>query len=121
MSASSTAQVPTKHASRYLQQVCKHWAHNLTVEFDAARGTIVFPRDGRGGPWQGDGLVTLEAGAGALTCRIDASEPAHLAGLKGALANTLIALLSVKRRWLMIGKITIDCICYQTGIASPSG
>lgn len=79
--------MPTKHASRYLKQVCTHWAHNLTVEFDAARGTIVFPRDGRGGPCQGDGLVTLEAGSDSLTCRIDASEPAHLAGLKGALAR----------------------------------
>ena len=26
--------MPTAHASRYLQQLCKHWAHNLTVTFD---------------------------------------------------------------------------------------
>ncbi len=87
MSASSTASVPTKSASRYLQQVCKHWSHNLAVEFTPERGTIAFPRDARGAQWQGDGLVTLVAGADALTCRIDASEPAHLEGLKGALAR----------------------------------
>jgi uncharacterized protein len=87
VTAVSTAQVPTGSASRYLQQVCKHWAHNLTVEFDAAKGTIVFPRDGRGGPWAGDGLVTLTAHPDLLECRIEASEPAHLAGLKGALAR----------------------------------
>ncbi len=87
MSASSIARVPTKSASRYLQQVCKHWAHNMVVEFTPERGTIVFPRDGRGGPWAGDGLVTMESTPDALICRIDASEPAHLAVLKGALAR----------------------------------
>lgn len=87
MSASSTASVPTKSASRYLQQVCKHWAHNLAVEFTPERGTIVFPRDGRGGPWAADGLVTMESTPDQLICRIDASEPAQLAGLKGALAR----------------------------------
>lgn len=87
MSTASTATVATKSASRYLQQVCKHWAHNLKVEFDAQRGTIVFPRDARGATWQGDALVTLEAGSEALTCRIEASEPGQLQGLKGALAR----------------------------------
>lgn len=87
MSNSAIAKVPTAHASRYLQQVCKHWAHNLKVEFDASRGTIVFPRDARGASWQGDGLVTMEAGADHLLCRIDASEEGQLTGLKGALAR----------------------------------
>ena len=34
------AAVPTAHASRYLQQLCKHWSHRFTVEFDATRGTV---------------------------------------------------------------------------------
>ena len=38
------ASVPTKSGSRYLQQLCKHWAHNLTVEFTPVEGTIIFPR-----------------------------------------------------------------------------
>lgn len=29
MSCDSTVRVPTAHAGRYLQQLCKHWAHNL--------------------------------------------------------------------------------------------
>ncbi|MEO7247625.1 MAG: DUF2218 domain-containing protein [Novosphingobium sp.] len=87
MNTSSTATVPTKNASRYLQQVCKHWSHNLDVEFTPERGTITFPRDARGAQWQGDGVVTLEAGADSLTCRIAASEPGQLEGLKGALAR----------------------------------
>ena len=30
----STVRVPTPKASRYLQQLCKHWRHNLAVQFD---------------------------------------------------------------------------------------
>ena len=29
----SKTMVTTKHASRYLQQLCKHWSHKFTVEF----------------------------------------------------------------------------------------
>ena len=29
----SIARVPTDKGSRYLQQLCKHWSHNLAVEF----------------------------------------------------------------------------------------
>ena len=87
MSAVATAKVPTDSASKYLQQVCKHWQHNLAVEFDANTGTIVFPKDGRGGPWAGDGLVTLTAHPDVLECKIEASEAAQRDGLKGALAR----------------------------------
>ncbi len=89
MSLSSTAAVPTAHGSKYLQQLCKHWSHNLTVEFDTAKGTVVFPKDARGATWPGDGLVTMTAGDGVLDCRIDASDPGQLDGLKGALARHL--------------------------------
>lgn len=89
MSASSTAAVPTGHASKYLQQLCKHWEYNLSVEFDQTHGTIVFPKDARGSNWIGDGLVTLDARTDALECRIDASEAGQLEGLKSALARHL--------------------------------
>lgn len=81
----STARVPTASGSRYLQQVCKHWAHNLAVEFDEAQGRIVFPRDARGADWAGDAVVTFAAEPDALVCRIEASEPAQREGLKGAI------------------------------------
>ena len=89
MTTSSTAAVPTESASRYLQQLCKHWQHNLPVEFTAERGTVVFPRDARGADWPGDATVTMTAGEGVLDCRIDASAPGQLDGLKGALARHL--------------------------------
>ncbi|RHW16984.1 DUF2218 domain-containing protein [Sphingomonas gilva] len=39
----SSAEVPTANASRYLQQLCKHWSHKMHVEFDAEKGRIAFP------------------------------------------------------------------------------
>ena len=86
---SSNASVPTQSGSRYLQQLCKHWAHNLEVEFTAEHGTIVFPRDARGANWPADGLVTMDAEAEALECRVDASSAEQLEGLKGVLARHL--------------------------------
>ena len=85
----ATARVPTAHASKYLQQLCKHWQHNLAVEFTADRGTIVFPRDARGADWPGDGKATLVAGPDALTVAVDASNAAHLEALQGAVARHL--------------------------------
>ena len=85
----SNAAVPTANASRYLQQLCKHWQHNLTVEFDADHGTVVFPRDARGASHPGDALVTFDATADALNVRIDATSAEQLDGLKGAVARHL--------------------------------
>lgn len=84
MTSTAIAAVPTVHASKYLQQVCKHWEHNLAVTYDAQQGTVTFPRDARGAAWAGDALVTFTAQAEALECRIAASEPGQRDGLKGA-------------------------------------
>jgi len=86
---STTAYVPTAHASRYLQQLCKHWQHSLPVEFSPGRGSIVFPRDARGADWAADGKATLIAGAEALTVMLDGSSEAHLEALKGTVARHL--------------------------------
>ncbi|WP_411339048.1 DUF2218 domain-containing protein [Sphingopyxis sp. J-6] len=90
MTVSATANVPTAHASKYLQQLCKHWQHNLAVEFDAGHGTVTFPKDARGADWPGDGLVTFDAGPDTLAVRIDASVDDQLEGLKGAVARHLV-------------------------------
>ncbi len=83
-SHASTARVPTTSGSRYLQQLCKHWAHNLAVEFDEAHGKVTFPRDGRGATWAGDGIATFTAEPDVLVCTIAASEAGQLEALKGA-------------------------------------
>lgn len=88
-SAVSSASVPTKSASRYLQQLCKHWAHNMAVEFDAERGKVIFPRDARGADWPGDAVFTMTAEPDALDCRIEASAPGQLEALKGAVERHL--------------------------------
>lgn len=36
----ATARVETPNASKYLQQLCKHWAHKFPVDNDAERGRI---------------------------------------------------------------------------------
>lgn len=73
MTVSATAAVPTAHSSKYLQQLCKHWQHNLPVTFTAEHGTVTFPKDARGADWPDDGLVTFYAGPDTLSVRIDAS------------------------------------------------
>jgi hypothetical protein len=86
---STTAVVPTNKASRYLQQLCKHWAHNLSVEFDPQHGRVTFPKDARGAEWPGEGVFTMTASDTALTCRIEATAAGQLEGLKGAVQRHL--------------------------------
>lgn len=89
MAFTSTALVPTDKGSRYLQQLCKHWAHNMAVEFDAQNGKVTFPKDARGAEWPGDGIFTMAAGSDVLTCRIEATSAGQLEGLKGAVERHL--------------------------------
>ncbi len=87
MSYESTVRVPTAHASRYLQQLCKHWAHNLAVTFDESRGTVTFPRNARGADWPDDATLALQAHDDNLECRLAASDPGQRDALKGAVAR----------------------------------
>ncbi len=86
---SSTARVPTDSASKYLQQLCKHWQHNLQVEFTPENGTVIFPKDARGADFPGDAVVTFNAVEDGLDLRIDASSEEQLQGLKGAVERHL--------------------------------
>lgn len=96
--SSAIANVPTNHASKYLQQLCKHWQHNLVVEFTPDHGTVTFPKDARGAEWTSDALVTFDAGADALSVRIDASSDEHVEAMKGVVARHLDASPFAKRR-----------------------
>jgi hypothetical protein len=84
---SASAHVRTSNASKYLQQLCKHWQHNLQVEFTPENGTVIFPRDARGADHPGDAVVTFNAVEDGLDVRIDASSDEQLEGLKGAVAK----------------------------------
>ena len=41
--ATLTCSVPTASASRYLQQLCKHWSHKFEVKFDPKQGHVALP------------------------------------------------------------------------------
>lgn len=86
---SARAKIPTANASRYLQQLCKHWAHHLAVEFTPQKGKVVFPRDARGASWPGDAVLELAAHADGLECWLFASDAGQLAALEGAVARHL--------------------------------
>ena len=88
-SYSAAAIVPTASASRYLQQLCKHWSHKLAVEFTASEGRIVMPKEGRGETFPLDAIVSLKAGEAALEVHVDASELRQLELVKDAIANHL--------------------------------
>src|SRR5262245_51438755 len=83
----STARIPTAKGSRYLQQLCKHWSHNLAVEFTPEAGTVVFPRNARGADGPGDATLTLQVHEDRLECRLEASANAQLDALKGVVAR----------------------------------
>ena len=75
----SQAQIATPLASRYLQQLCKHFAHKLPVTFDPQQGRIEFQA----------GTCELVAAAGALTLRAEAADPEALARLEQVVASHL--------------------------------
>lgn len=56
--------VATKSASRYLQQLCKHWSHKADVVFSPSHGKIVFT-DGK----------SVEMSASDAVLSIDVSVP----------------------------------------------
>lgn len=83
------ASVPTRSSRRYLQQLCKHWSHNLSVEFTPEAGSVVFPKDARGAKHPADGKVIFAAAPDALSVRVEASSPDQLQALKDAVARHL--------------------------------
>lgn len=67
----TTARIPTAHGSRYLQKLCKHWRHDLTVAFTPLQGEVVFPHNARGAAWPGDATLVLQADAESFDCRLE--------------------------------------------------
>ena len=86
-SHSAVAVVPTTNASRYLQQLAKHWSHKFPVEFTPTDGSITFPKEVNGTSFADDAVVRLHATATALEVRVEASEPRQLDGVKVAVAR----------------------------------
>ena len=76
--AAATTRVPTAHASRYLQQLCKHWSHKYPVEFTPQNGRIEMSA----------GVLILDADAEGLGLRLTAA-PEDLERMQGVVAAHL--------------------------------
>ncbi|QKK17330.1 DUF2218 domain-containing protein [Rhizobium indicum] len=64
----SKAVVRTEHASRYLQQLCKHWSHKFSVDFDPLKGRV---------PFSDTAEVTFAADDAALTMALSVADPSQ--------------------------------------------
>jgi uncharacterized protein len=73
------ARIETEQASKYLQQLCKHFQHKLPASFDATAGRIEFPA----------GETRLAADAQALTIALQAANADDLIRLKDVVARHL--------------------------------
>ena len=71
--------VPTANASRYLQQLCKHWSHKMEVEFTPEAGRIAFPL----------GPVEMAASPETLSVRCTPNDPAETAKMQQVIADHL--------------------------------
>lgn len=76
----SHSKVRTSNASRYLQQLCKHWGHRFAVNFDAERGAIDFG---------GGETLDLSASEGMLHLRAGIAEGGDLSALEQVIADHL--------------------------------
>jgi hypothetical protein len=70
----------TASASRYLQQLCKHWSHKFAVEFDPAHGRIEFDPET---------ACELDAGPARLSVRLEAADPERAERIKQVIADHL--------------------------------
>ena len=76
----SQATVQTASASRYLQQLCKHWSHKFAVEFTPEHGIIPFDDTRR---------CVLDASLDDLALRIEATDDATLERTQGVVIDHL--------------------------------
>ncbi|MCR6644959.1 MAG: DUF2218 domain-containing protein [Terricaulis sp.] len=68
--AAVEADFSTQDASRYLQQLCKHWAHKFAVTFTPEEGRV---------PFNETSVCVLKADGDALHVRVEASDEAEAA------------------------------------------
>lgn len=66
--ASCHVTIPTDHASKYLQQLCKHFAHKVDVDYDIENGFAALP----------PGPCTLKASASELYIHCQSNEAERL-------------------------------------------
>jgi hypothetical protein len=78
--AISVAHVKTEHGSRYLQQLCKHWSHRFTVEFNEKAGKV---------PFNNEASVEFSADPSTLTMVLSVADAGDLERMQGVVADHL--------------------------------
>ncbi|OLP46821.1 DUF2218 domain-containing protein [Rhizobium oryziradicis] len=73
------AVVPTDHAWKYIQQLCKHWSHKLTVDLSDNKGIVSFD----------NATAVMTSDEKALTVIIEAPSDEVLERLKGVVSSHL--------------------------------
>ena len=76
----SIARVPTQSASRYLQQLAKHWSHKMTVVFSPEEATIDFPDASR---------LQMRAATDTLDIELAVPEDGDVARMRAVVAEHL--------------------------------
>lgn len=70
----------TANGSKYMQQLCKHFAHKVAVDYDAERAEAALP----------PGPANMTADAGGLNITVRAQEAEGLTVAKGIIERHLI-------------------------------
>ncbi|MCR8550974.1 DUF2218 domain-containing protein [Salipiger sp. P9] len=79
MSLQETGTFQTPNASKYLQQLCKHFAHKIEVEYDATSARMALPT----------GPATLNASDETLHAEISAEDNEGLLRARGIIDKHL--------------------------------
>jgi len=77
--AKAIAVVPTDSGWKYLQQLCKHWAHKLEVELTDQKGVVKFD----------EATAVMTSEEHALTVEIEAQSDEVLERMKGVVSSHL--------------------------------
>jgi len=77
--AKTIAVVPTDSGWKYLQQLCKHWAHKLEVELGEQKGVVKFA----------EATAVMTSDDQALTVEIEANSTEVLERMKGVVSSHL--------------------------------
>ena len=73
-------EIPTNEASRYLQQLCKHWSHKFEVTFTPNEGRVPFPTGA---------VCTMAATPETLNLRVEAADSAEATRMADVVINHL--------------------------------
>lgn len=76
-----SGEVEVRDGRRYIEMLCKHWAHKLEVQVDEVGGTVVFPKETDDPDYPEDAIAKFAATEERLHVHLTAFTPTQLAVL----------------------------------------